>query len=94
MWIVKLVSITDVSEYDFENAFRIYPNPTTGILNYADSNNSTWDKIEIVDITGAIVVSHLNSTAKQIDVSSLTTGIYFVRFENQDGIFMKNIVIV
>ncbi len=89
MWIVKLASITGLSNYKYENAFRIYPNPTSGILNIDISRDESWNNIEICDITGNIVYSTSKLETTQIDVSNLTTGIYFIRLKNQNGRFIK-----
>ncbi|MEO5906125.1 MAG: T9SS type A sorting domain-containing protein [Saprospiraceae bacterium] len=92
MWIVKLASITGVYDDNVGNAFRIYPNPTSGIIKYAGFNNESWDNIEVVAITGKNIQYKLSTAQQVIDVGDLTPGIYFIRFKNKNGIFTKKLV--
>ncbi|MBI2258699.1 MAG: T9SS type A sorting domain-containing protein [Flavobacteriia bacterium] len=53
--------------------FLIYPNPVNDILTISNSNDGL---VEIIDITGSLL---LKSTEKNIDVSALQKGCYYVR---------------
>ena len=61
--------------------FYVYPNPTTGVLNI--KSNSSIAKLEIYNNIGQVVSSEFNKNS--IDVSTLSTGLYFVRIEDSIG---------
>lgn len=59
------------------DGFTMYPNPTSGVLNFTLIENST---VEVFDVLGNTVVSRqFNSGAAQIDLSNQPDGVYFVR---------------
>ena len=69
----------------------VVPNPTSGKL-YINSANKIKD-IEIVDITGKSMMSEkINSFSKNIDISSLQSGLYFIRINTGSGIEVMKIV--
>jgi hypothetical protein len=61
----------------------LYPNPVGDILNIESPNANTIDYIEILDISGKIIlrkdISAKNSTPIQINISSLTKGLYIIK---------------
>ncbi len=58
---------------------HIYPNPAKDILNF--SSEKMIDFVEIVDISGRTVLKiAVSSTEYSIDISSLTSGVYFAIF--------------
>ena len=62
---------------------RVYPNPTTALLNISNSENLVFYKIEIVDFLGkTISMPHINNS--QIDLSSYSAGIYVVKFYSSE----------
>ena len=68
---------------DSELGFRLYPNPTKGLLNL--SSISKMNEINIYDIQGKRVYSFKGSDYKQqIDISDLQNGMYILetRFDN------------
>ena len=57
--------------------FSMYPNPTSGMLNF---NLTETSAVEVIDVLGNVVASkQFNSGAAQIDLSSQPNGVYFVR---------------
>ena len=61
--------------------FRIYPNPTTSILNVQLTGNNSATGIEVTDVLGNILIhnSEIINQKCALDVSSLPAGVYFVR---------------
>lgn len=72
-----LASITE-SKYHF---FSIYPNPTTGILKI--KSKISISKIEVYNQLGQQILS--NSGKTQIDLSKLSSGIYFLKIIGTNG---------
>jgi len=58
----------------------IYPNPARNEL-FIDLNDQSEVSVQIVGITGEIVKSQTISGSTKLDVSELTSGVYFVRLE-------------
>jgi hypothetical protein len=83
--------LATLSNNSFDNnankdALTVYPNPTKDILNIETKNNSTISSASVYNTLGQIVMS--TTTANTINVSSLTTGIYFikVKLNNKESI--------
>lgn len=55
-----------------QNTFRMYPNPTTNVVNFSKEISAT-----VFDITGKKVLSFENATS--VNVSQLNKGVYFVK---------------
>ena len=77
------VGLNDYDGFDF----KVYPNPTNGVVNVeCIMNNEEWDEVELhlcdaygrlLDVVGAN--NHSPSRAAQIDLSHYANGVYFVK---------------
>jgi hypothetical protein len=89
----KKMSGVGMDEYlDASAAFKAFPNPAFDKITVQCSPAQKMDKIELMDIHGKFiqVQSSGNSTEKQIDMSKLTKGIYFIRITSgNDNVFKK-----
>lgn len=63
------------------DAIRVYPNPTSGILNIK-YDAEKLDKIEVVDLSGRLLIVKNNFTGKTLDVSTLLEGMYLLKLTN------------
>jgi subtilisin family serine protease len=77
---------------EYSSHLKVYPNPATGVLNLIQEtiNNEQFaiNNIEIIDVFGRIVSSHLRITSSshhQIDISHLPAGNYVVSVSYSDG---------
>lgn len=70
-----------------ENNFTIYPNPATEMLTII--NNSSGTEVEIVNMIGQIVKKVEIIDRKELNVSDLESGVYFVKM---NGVSMKLII--
>lgn len=67
-----------ISENDIEQSFRVYPNPTTGLVNISSIEN--LDKIEVLNLHGQLVYSQdAGEQNTKLDLTDLQKGIYFIR---------------
>ena len=85
-----------LSNQNFElNNVWIYPNPSKGIFNIALGTIEPT-AIEVYDLTGKIVYSKKEITVAnfetKIDLSNVSSGIYFVKIMNNDQATVKRIV--
>lgn len=76
---------------------KIYPNPTSSLLQLNFDKEYKDIDIDIVDISGKIVL-HYNfaraySEIKSIDISSLKQGLYIVKFNSTEGTFTKKLLV-
>jgi hypothetical protein len=59
---------------------KAYPNPTTSVWTFENKNNETIVAVEIVDVTGKVVVREQNQSAViTVDSSTLNSGVYFAK---------------
>jgi len=72
---------TSIKEQKNQTTFTLSPNPTNGILNISSNLKTNGFKIEVIDALGKILISEeykeLNQTT--INVSNLSSGIYFIK---------------
>ena len=80
--IVEKLSIPQMSASDI----TIFPNPTSGLL--AIKANGL-ENIDILNQTGAVVAAGAKET---LDLSSLPSGIYFIRITTQSGATVQKII--
>ncbi|MFK7749908.1 MAG: T9SS type A sorting domain-containing protein [Kordia sp.] len=80
------LSTTDI-EF-IENEVKLYPNPTSSIINI--QMNTGFKKAEIYTIQGQKIKE---SSAKNIDVSALSNGIYIIKIVNESGTFSNKYLI-
>ena len=83
------MSATAVSE-NYSGSIRIYPNPTTGIINIEGINQESV--ILIYNSFGEQVFNYkLNGTAK-IDLSENPKGIYIIKISNSKEIYFQKLI--
>lgn len=70
--------------------FRIYPNPTSGIVNIQMLGNETIKKVTINTILGQTIMISENTSI--VDIGSLTKGTYFITVTTKSGSETKKIV--
>jgi len=88
-----------VGEYvglnEWENNIRIYPNPTTGQL-IIDNGQLTINSVEIFDIYGKKQKGERRKEKGEseivIDISYLSSGIYFVKIQTEKGTKMQKVI--
>ncbi|MDR1757818.1 MAG: T9SS type A sorting domain-containing protein [Bacteroidales bacterium] len=73
------------------NQLKLYPNPTKNQLSI---ENGEWkiENVQILDLTGRIITNSQLSTVNSIDVSHLTTGMYLLRVQTNEGTITKKFV--
>ena len=77
----------------YEN-FQIYPNPTTDELNikFTQAYNSSLSIIIFSNIGEIVFEKTLTENEKNIDISSLPNGLYFVKLNSKEYIITKKII--
>ncbi|MBL0328368.1 MAG: T9SS type A sorting domain-containing protein [Bacteroidetes bacterium] len=91
---VSPVTFTGINEYEF-NQLAIGPNPANDILNFTLGNISADIQIDIIDITGRLILSKSFKNVNQdvISLNEIANGSYIVRFISENKTTHRNIVI-
>ena len=66
-----------------QSTFNLYPNPATETL-FITSENNLIEKIAVYSINGKLVLSE-KENVNQLNVSSLSNGLYFVEITSENG---------
>jgi Secretion system C-terminal sorting domain len=91
-----LISGTNLAtdSFNLEN-IAIYPNPSKGIYNLS-LNNLTIDTIELYDLTGVKinVIDNLkiNNNESILDLTSVASGVYFLKIKSNNQTITKKII--
>jgi PKD repeat protein len=96
----QTITVSDVGvDEQSKQSMQIFPIPTTGKINI-QFVNQVFDntQLNVIDITGKVVYSkvigNLNSNhVLELDLSSLTTGVYNIRISDKTQVMNKVIVI-
>jgi len=89
-------STTSIKNSVSSNQMKIYPNPSNDILNFELGKLNQRTEIKITNVIGEEVrkeFAEVNQEKAQMDISSLTNGIYFVTLTNGKEIFIEKIVV-
>ena len=70
---------TDVDKTDFVDGFRVYPNPTNGLLYVETRHGASLQEYRITNMMGQILMTgRIDDEKQQINVSVLPAGVYYL----------------
>jgi GEVED domain/Secretion system C-terminal sorting domain len=72
---------------------KLFPNPTTGVLNYEIPANIKQANITVSDLLGRTLVSRTANNSKSIDLSELKNGTYSVSISLDGKVFQSKVVL-
>lgn len=70
---------------NLNNLLKLYPNPSNGIVN-VDYTGANSINLEVYNSLGVIVEKQTIKNSRQLNVSSLSNGIYYAKFSNEKEI--------
>ncbi|WP_298221666.1 T9SS type A sorting domain-containing protein [Flavobacterium sp.] len=80
------VSLLANKDFDFEQYFKLYPNPVKDVLNIETKKTIEVTSINVYNTLGQLILVIPNAQqTKTIDVSSLKTGNYFLKINSDKG---------
>lgn len=85
-------SVLSTHTFDTTSLFTIYPNPTTSSIAFTNID-VTNAEIHIFDYQGKSVLVKKQSIHNQMDVSSLSSGIYFIVIQKNQRTLSKKLII-
>ncbi len=75
-----------------KNEISIFPNPTTGI--FTIETEQRYSNITIFDITGKTIKQlSVNNKQSSVDLSDYKSGIYFIKFQNNETVITKKLIV-
>lgn len=74
--------------------FNVFPNPVTDVFTISNNENIVVDYIDIYDISGRKVKSksYIMENEAQLNIETLTSGLYFLHIKTNEGIAVKKIM--
>jgi serine protease AprX len=80
-------------DYVFDNSVFIYPNPANDVLNFDIKNDAQLSAVNIHDISGKEVFRNTNAlNTSSVDISSLSSGVYFITFQSDRNSVTKKFI--
>ena len=91
-WILESQTLS-INKNQFLTNLNIYPNPIKNTLNI-NNNKSKIDKVEVFNIVGKRLIFRQYNSSNEIklDVSSLSSGVYFIKVYNAKSVFTKKMI--
>ncbi len=91
-WLFSKSKADNLGIVDYNNAlFTIYPNPTNSFVNW--TNSLPIDQVAVNDSNGKVLLTIKKPTANNVDISTLTNGLYFINFyQNDKSVCTKKII--
>ncbi len=90
-----IIDYTGVPNHGFNaDNLRIYPNPASDLITIT-SDNTIISHIDVVDNAGKVVLkeSNLNKGETSLDVTTLKSGVYYIRLATSKGIVTEKLVV-
>lgn len=82
--------------HDINAKFKLYPNPTNDGVAVLEATQANVNKIEVINLLGAVVASQnvaINEEKIKLDLTTLATGTYFVRVSSTQGTSTEKLII-
>lgn len=78
----------------FARKFSISPNPSNNVINVSNNANILLNKVSITDVNGRIVKSTdlSNISEVEMNISELTSGVYFMNIDTDSGRATKKFI--
>lgn len=84
--------VLNSTNFELDKTISIFPNPAQDVLNYVENDTVQITNVSIIDISGKIINSPVNLSSHTIDISALQDGVYFVKFESDNGSVVKRFI--
>ena len=72
--------------------FNVFPVPANDFLKIKNINNIGIKSISLINTTGQ-VIKRFGSAKTQLDVSEISSGIYFLKISYKDGAVIEKVII-
>lgn len=74
--------------------FKLFPNPSTKIVNITNSENMYVNQVQVYDIKSKLITTQSfdNASKIQLNVEALTSGTYLLHIQTNEGIAVKKLI--
>ena len=79
----EIIENLSVAAKEFSSKIQLYPNPTEHVMYIENNSSERIDQVGVYSITGQQIL--VKNKVQQINLSSLNTGIYFVKMTTESG---------
>lgn len=79
-------AILSVNEVTNSNQIKVYPNPAKNVVKIEGIDKALIEGISVVDISGKIVKTSFEANTGNLDISNLSSGMYFIIIESKQNI--------
>ncbi len=82
--------------FEKEDLFKVYPNPTNGLLNIRINNFTGKASINVIDINGRTVYSNVNNdfnVESSINLNNLSSGMYIIKVTADTSTYTEKVII-
>ncbi len=84
-------AVLNVEENALLSEIKLYPNPINGTILYLDTNQEL--KVKIIGILGkTLLTDSVSNTKKEVNISQLKTGTYFIKLSSENGSITKKFI--
>lgn len=87
---ITMILCNTTKTNDISESIRIYPNPVSDKITI--ETTSTIQKVEILDVLGKSITVYTQKDLKELPISILHAGSYFIRIYTEKGIVMKKFI--
>jgi len=96
LWVSPLADeLLNVTDAAFANSIILHPNPAFSEVTLSFENQLERAELRIFDLSGKLVYFETDqemSRSKILDVSGLTSGVYFIRINSEEGTATKRLI--
>jgi Secretion system C-terminal sorting domain len=78
-------TLLEVSSFKINETISIYPNPTNAKINFVTTESLQNKKINVYNNLGQFVFTKFIDDSKSIDLSSLSSGVYILKFDENSN---------
>lgn len=82
-----------VSGKETIEGLNIYPNPATSDRIYITSKSSQSKEVEIYDVLGKKILQSTLTTGKELNITSLTPGVYIIKIKEGDATATRKLIV-
>ncbi len=80
---------------DFYNHLKLFPNPTSGIINLQSNQLTETVELKVYNLQGKVLLEENKTPINgviSLDLSNMNTGVYFIKISTEEGTVVKKIV--
>lgn len=88
------VVVTGIRDQQFANHVSIYPNPADDVLSIRNETSLLVTSVAVINVSGQHVGEYLFQEGVALDISSLESGVYFVKLHLNAEIVIRKLVVI